>query len=209
MKIETFSNNFLQTNTYFLIQNNDCLIVDPGSNSKQIIKIVEKNQFVVKGVILTHAHFDHFISCNEINLLFNVPLYIHKKGIDLLYDPEKNLSSYMVQIPPLFLNKSINVFEINEETNQIENFLIKIIHTPGHSPEGICLYFKENGFLISGDTLFKSGIGRTDLYNGNEKQLIVNIKSKLFKLPEDTIVYPGHGDKTTIGYEKKYNQFVK
>lgn len=209
MNIDVFSNNFLQTNTYFLIQDNDCFLIDPGSNSKQIIKIIEKNHLIIKGVILTHAHFDHFISCNEINQLFDVPLYIHKNGIEILYDPKKNVSAYVGQIPPLSLDKNIEVIEVNEETKQIGDFQLKIFHTPGHSPEGICLYFKDDKLLISGDTLFKLGIGRSDFYNGNEKQLITNIKNKLFKLPDDTIVYPGHGDKTTIGYEKKHNKYIR
>ena len=89
MIIKTFSNNLLQVNTYFLIKDNNCLIIDPGSNAKKIREIITEGNVNVVGIILTHAHFDHFMSCNELNLYYNIPLYVHPLSIDLLYDPKK------------------------------------------------------------------------------------------------------------------------
>lgn len=209
MIVEIISNNFLEVNTYFLIQDNNCLLIDPGSNTKQIIKIIDKNQLNLKAVVLTHAHFDHFMSCNEINQIFDVPIYIHSKGIELLYDASKNVSDYVPGLTPLVLNENILVKKINEETKDIEGFKLNVFHVPGHSPDSICIYFKDEKIVFSGDALFKLGVGRTDFYYGNEKQLYTNIKNKLFKLPEDTLVYPGHGEHTTIGFERKNNPYIR
>jgi|SRR5690554_5961929 len=209
MIVKTLSNNLLQVNTYFIIDNDKCLIVDPGSNTKKILEIINKEKINVVGVVLTHAHFDHFLSCNEINHYFNVPLYVHPKGIELLYNPEKNVSAFIPHMSLLELDENILVTTINEETKDIAGFKLNVFHVPGHSPDGICLYFKDSKIVFSGDSLFKLSIGRSDFYSGNEKQLIKNIKNKLFSLPDDTIVYPGHGPTTTIGYEKKNNLYLK
>ncbi len=210
MRVEVFSNNLLQVNTYFLIQDdNSCLVIDPGNNVKELMKIIDKKKLNVVGVVLTHAHFDHFLGCNEINLIFSVPLFVHSKSLELLKDPEKNVSSFIPQLKPLVLDDRIEIITINEETKQILNFPVHIYHVPGHSPDSIGLYFKNDSILFSGDALFKNSIGRTDFYYGNEKQLLTNIKNKLFRLPDDTLVYPGHGEKTTIGSEKKYNPYIK
>lgn len=209
MIIKTFSNNLLQVNTYFLINEDKCLIIDPGSNSKKIREIIEQENLTVLGIILTHAHFDHFMSCNELNQYYNVPLYVHPSSIELLYDPRKNVSALIPYVKELILDKNILITTINEDTTNIEGFNVEVIHTPGHSPDGICLYFKEDKALFSGDTLFKLSIGRSDFYLGNEKELITNIKNKIFTLPDDITVYPGHGPKTTIIYEKEHNMYLK
>ncbi|HEY8364109.1 MAG TPA: MBL fold metallo-hydrolase [Haloplasmataceae bacterium] len=209
MRVEIFSNNLIQVNTYFIIKDNKCLLIDPGSNAKKILKFINDECLEVEGVVLTHAHFDHFYSANEILLTLNVPLYVHSKGVEALYDPDKNISSAFRAIIPLKLDKNILVSTINEETRQIGSFKLRVFHVPGHSPCGICLYFPEEKMVFSGDSLFKLSIGRTDFYNGNEEQLLTNIKNKLLRLPEDTIVYPGHGPKTTIGYEIKNNLYIR
>ena len=209
MIIKTFANNLLQVNTYFLIEDNKCLIIDPGSNFKKINEIIMEENLHVEGVVLTHAHFDHFLSCNELFYHYNIPLYVHHKGLELLYDPEKNVSAFIPYMKKLILDKNVLVTTINEETKEIAGFKLKVFHVPGHSPDGICLYFKEDKVVFSGDALFKLSIGRSDFYLGDEKQLITNIKNKLFSLPDDTTVYPGHGPTTTIGYEKKNNLYIK
>lgn len=209
MDIEKMSNNLLQVNTYFLIDNEKCLLIDPGSNHKKIIDIINKKYLNLVGIVLTHAHFDHFIACNTLNETFNVPLYVHKLSVPSLYDPNLNISGFFSAIQNLILNKNIEVIEINEQTKNIETFNVDIFHTPGHSPGSISLYFKNEKAVFSGDALFKNSIGRTDFINCDEKKLIKNIKNKLFKLPDDTIVYPGHGEKTTIGFEKKHNYLIR
>ncbi len=209
MKLEKFNQNYLEVNTYFIIEDNHCLLIDPGSNIKGILKYINNHHLNVLGVILTHAHFDHFISCNEVIKYFDVPLYVHKKANDLLYQGNQNLSSYVPEISSIVLDKNVVVKNINEETKVVEGFKLNVLHVPGHSPDSICLYFKEEKILISGDALFKLSIGRTDFHYSNTKQLLKNIKNKLFRLPDDTMVYPGHGDNTTIGHEKKHNPYLK
>jgi hydroxyacylglutathione hydrolase len=208
MQIEKITTSMLQVNTYFLIKDQKCLMVDPSGDDDKLINFLNKRHLELEGIVLTHGHFDHFISCNNLNIKYNVPLYVYKKEIELLYDGSKNASLFFLRGRQITLDPSVKVIPVNEETHQIGSFDVKIFHVPGHSPGSICLYFKDEQLLISGDTLFKRSIGRGDLYQGNEKQLITNIKAKLMKLPDDTKVYPGHGDETTIGQEKKENHYL-
>ncbi|NLG81351.1 MAG: MBL fold metallo-hydrolase [Bacilli bacterium] len=209
MIVKTFSNNQLHVNTYFMIEDGKCLIIDPGSNAQGILKVVEDENLKVLGIVLTHAHFDHFLACNELNRKLDVPLYIHPNGVELLYDPMKNVSGRFRIYQPLVLHPDVLVSTINEETTEIEGFKVRIFHIPGHSPDGISLYFAREGVVFTGDALFKLSIGRTDFYGGNQEELVQNIKEKLLTLPKDTIVYPGHGPATTIEYELAYNIYIK
>ena len=209
MRVIVSSNNLIQVNTYFVIKDDKCLIIDPGSNVKQISRIIEEEALNVVGVVLTHTHFDHFLGCNEINKMYDLPLYVHPKGVEMLYDSEKNESAGILRARQLRLDTDILVTTINEETKNIASFNVNIFHIPGHSPDGIAIYFKEDKIVFSGDSLFKLSIGRSDFYKGDEKQLITNVKNKLFSLPDDTVVYPGHGPSTTIGYEKKNNPYLR
>lgn len=208
MKIEVLSNNLLETNTYLVIEAEKCLLIDPGSNYQAIKTYINKNYLTLVGVVLTHAHFDHFLSANQVISEYNVPLYVHHKSIPLLYDSELNVSSLMPTIKPLKLAESVEVNTLSEGSTEIDSFQCKVYHVPGHSPDHICLYFEAEETLFSGDTLFKLGIGRSDFLDGNENQLIKNIKNKLLRLPDETVVYPGHGNSTTIGFEKERNYYL-
>lgn len=209
MIVKTFTANQLHVNTYFVIEEGKCLIIDPGSNADGILEVIAKDNLKVLGIVLTHAHFDHFIACNELNRKLDVPLYVHPNGLELLYDPMKNVSGKFRIYQPLILHPDVMVSTINENTTEIEGFKVKIFHVPGHSPDGICLYFEKEGVVLTGDALFKLSIGRTDFYGGNQQELIKNIKEKLLTLPKNTIVYPGHGPATTIEYELAYNIYIK
>lgn len=209
MRIEILSNNLLETNTYIVIKEDKCLIIDPGSNYKDIKTTLNKNYLTPVGVILTHAHFDHFLSASQVALDNNVELYVHTKSIPMLYEPELNYSSLMSIVNPLVLDKKVVVKTLSEGEANINDFNFKVLHVPGHCPDHICLYFKDEEIVFSGDTLFKLGIGRSDFPNGNEKTLLSNIKNKLLRLPDDTVVYPGHSKSTTIRFEKERNTFLR
>ncbi|MDF2700641.1 MAG: hypothetical protein K0Q49_2202 [Haloplasmataceae bacterium] len=209
MQVEQMLTGQLQVNTYFLIKDDKCLLVDPGGNDDRIINFINKKHLELVGILLTHAHFDHFGACNKLNLYYDVPLYIHQNEVSLLYDASQNGSLLFTPSNQLKLNEKVKVIQLTEKDKAIVDFNFNIYHVPGHSPGSICIYFKEEKFVFTGDALFRRGIGRTDFPYGNEKQLINNIKSKIFKLPDDTVAYPGHGDETTIGEEKRSNPNIR
>ncbi|MCS7180426.1 MAG: MBL fold metallo-hydrolase [bacterium] len=166
-----------------------CGIIDPGDEGEKITKFIEKEKLNPFMIINTHGHFDH-IGANH---LFNLPVYIHKNDFEFLKNPEKNLSS-LFDIPYVCKNK---VFIVEEkDVIKIGEINLEVIHTPGHTPGSICLKF--DNILFTGDTIFADGIGRTDFPEGNEGKLIKSIKEKILLLPDEVIIYPGHGESTKL-----------
>jgi len=178
------------------------IVVDPGDNADQIIDFIAKNGIIVKYVINTHCHFDHIGGNKKIVEATKAELLIHESELPLLERAEGSaaLWGFKVEASP-----QPSHFLKDGDTLKIGNIIVEVIHTPGHSPGGICLKFDNK--LISGDTLFAGGVGRTDFPGGDGYALIKSIKEKLFTLPDSTEVYPGHGPSTTIGNEKLYNPF--
>lgn len=178
-------------------------IIDPGTKNKEIINIINDFELEPEKIINTHTHFDHIGGNEFLKKEYNLKIAIHKSEKGFLNNPAKNLSDLLGNeiISPeadLFLEDG-DMIELG--TNQF-----KVIHTPGHSPGGIALYNKDNKILFSGDTIFKTGVGRFDFSSSDKEKLIKSIK-KLLKLDDDVIVYPGHGGKTTIGnFKKIWNQ---
>lgn len=177
----------------------EAALIDPGADYSKIKRIIDKNLLKLKYVVNTHGHGDHIGGDDK----FGVPILIHRLDADFLGSPAKNLSAYFgfslqVSKPDRFL----------EEKDKIEigRLSLEVLHTPGHTPGSICL--KYDNILFSGDTLFYEGVGRTDFPHASEKDLFDSIKNKLFTLPEETRVYPGHGPPTTIAHEKKNNPFL-
>ena len=179
------------------------IIVDPGADYKKIKSRLDKHKLTPAFIINTHGHIDHIGEDTS----FKVPIYIHEKDISLLHDAESNLSKFFSS--PLVIKSDIHPLNDSQDI-RLDQIHLKVIHTPGHTPGGICLLLinPENKILFSGDTLFNSGIGRTDYPGASESLLVKSIKNKLFSLDDDTIVYPGHGPQTTIGREKKENPFL-
>ncbi len=177
----------------------DALIIDPGADYPKIKKIIDKYSLKPKYIINTHGHGDHIGADDK----FNLPVLIHRLDGEFLSSPIKNLSAYFgfslkMPKPERFLE--------DKEKIEIGSIALEVIHTPGHTPGSICL--KYGNILFSGDTLFYEGVGRSDFPDSNEKDLFKSIKEKLFTLSNETIVYPGHGSKTTIGHERKNNHFL-
>jgi glyoxylase-like metal-dependent hydrolase (beta-lactamase superfamily II) len=189
-----------EVNTYLLTNKGFCYIIDPGYISNDLIEDVKKYKLL--GVILTHGHLDHIDAIEN----FNCPIYIHKNDLICLKD-ERYSCYYLSNKRRSYKLENLDIKILDDHS--ILDFAdekIEVIYTPGHTNGSICLKYKDK--LFSGDTLFKGSIGRTDLYGGSYKALSENISSKIFTLPDNTIVYCGHGPTTTIGYEKEYNPYL-
>ena len=202
MKIITIPNGFFQVNTYILHKENICVIIDPGSGTKQILDIINKHSLKPHAIIATHGHIDHIEGAFVLEKEFNIPFYILKEDIPLLDNISMQANLLGLSIP----NIPQNIIELPADKQFIiEEFDFFVLHTPGHSQGSASLLIQNN--LFSGDTLFHNSIGRTDLFGGDFQTILKSIKSKLFVLDPETIVYPGHGDCTTIKNEINTNPF--
>lgn len=195
-----------QTNTWLLWddQSLDAILIDPSAPSVEALQKIIDRKLKVQHIVITHGHGDHIGGIPYFKNMLGSQVAVHTSDAEMLVNNKKNLSEYMGSplepAPADILLKDGDIIRMGSH-------LIQIIHTPGHTPGGICLLAKR--FLISGDTLFEQSIGRTDFPGGSHEQLIFSIKHKLFTLPEDTVVFPGHGPRTSIGIEKKNNPFVR
>ena len=174
-------------------------IVDPGSDSEKIRELLKKEQLTPLFIINTHGHIDHIGA----NCDFDLPIYIHKRDGNFLTNPLLSLAALYGNFKKL--QKATRLLE-DDDIIKIADVSLKVIHTPGHTPGSISLFYDD--ILLSGDTLFADGVGRTDLPYGNSKQISESIKNKLFCLDDSIVVFPGHGEKTTIAQEKRNNTWA-
>ncbi|MFA5155857.1 MAG: MBL fold metallo-hydrolase [Candidatus Omnitrophota bacterium] len=179
------------------------VVIDPGSEKDKIAKVLAKHKLKAVAVINTHGHIDH-IGCDDD---FGVPVYCSEKDAKLLKDSRLNLSGFLSS--PFSVKSAITQLKDNQVIS-LAGIEFKVIHTPGHTPGGICLLVKDEAryVLFSGDSLFRSSVGRSDFEGADGEALINSIKERLLVLPDETVVYPGHGPATTIGYEKEHNPFL-
>ena len=204
MEIHKLITGQLRTNCYLAYdsQASDVIIIDPGDDADYIIrKIADLNKKPSK-IIATHGHFDHILAATELKLAYDIPFLIHKDDEFLLKRLQSTARHFLgVKTDPAPL---ANEYLKEDDEVKTGKYTFKVIETPGHTPGGISLYCKKAKILFAGDTVFeKGGIGRTDFVYANNNQLIESIK-KLLKLPENTIVYTGHGEETTIKEVKSY-----
>ncbi|WP_422485232.1 MBL fold metallo-hydrolase [Gudongella sp. DL1XJH-153] len=180
------------------------IVVDPAGDVEDIMSYITAKGIRVDSIILTHGHGDHIGGVMELKNKLKIPVMVHSADEDMVKNADLNLSTSMpigdVSFKPDILLKDGEIILVGNKE-------IKIIHTPGHTRGGICILM--DNILITGDTLFKGSIGRTDLYGGDFDMLIESIMSKLMVLAEETKIYPGHGEDSTIGFEKKNNPFIR
>lgn len=192
----------LAVNCYLCGDADELIIIDPGSESEKILKIINDNNFKVKYIVLTHCHYDHIGAVYDLKEKLGAEIIVCEKEKSNYLNTSVNLATHFCAgctiAPPDMCVKEGDIIKSGE-------FEFKVIETPGHTSGGMCLY--SGDCLFSGDTLFKLSIGRCDFPTGDMKTLLSSVKNKLFVLPEDTKVYPGHGDSTTIGFEMKNNMF--
>lgn len=196
----------MATDTYILIneQTGECIVTDPAACPAEFLRYFQTEGLKVSAVLLTHGHFDHIMGLDEFCKEYPAPVYAHEDEKSILLDPQRNLSGL---VGKQYSYSGAEYLRDGEEL-ELAGMKLRVIHTPGHTAGGCCYYFYEEDVLISGDTLFNTSIGRTDFPTGSSSQLVRSVKEKLFVLPEETKVYPGHMEETTIGYEKKNNPYV-
>ncbi len=210
LNVRIYSLGPIQTNCYIVSnKKKECLIFDPGEEGNRLVKEIRSQGLKPLAILLTHAHFDHIGAVDILRDTFNVPVYIHASEVDWLSDPLKNGSGKYFELPNYTVKAPLEEHIIRgEQTFEVGEFVFKAVFTPGHSPGSVSYIFEQDGFAIVGDTLFERSIGRTDLIGGNMKELLKSIHDKLLALPEDTIIYPGHGDYTTPAAEMENNPFL-
>lgn len=189
------------TNCYFLTgkDKSKCVIVDPGANAQLLLDKLKENGQTLSYIILTHGHFDHLLALQELRDTTGAPLYIHAADNEMLLDPKKSLTTYVnVETPQKSAEHLFNDGDILDVGGED----LIVMHTPGHTP-GSCCFINGND-MISGDTLFREGTGRYDLWGGSYKDLRASLK-KISALEENYRIYPGHGPSTTLEYEKTNN----
>lgn len=207
MRIGKFVLGPVGTNCYIVSseKNKECFVIDPAACPPEFISYIKDMGMKVKAVLLTHGHFDHIMGLDEFLKEFPVPVYAHEAERELLESAELNSSASMLGQPYTFSGAE---YVTDRQELEVAGFAVQVIYTPGHTAGGCCYYIPAENVLFSGDTLFHGSIGRTDLPTGSMGQLVNSIRDRLFVLPDETKVCPGHMDETAIGYEKKYNPFL-
>lgn len=206
LQLETYTVGPLQENCTLLHDGKQAILVDPGDEAERLLKILKDKSLTLQTIWLTHAHFDHTGAIAEIQeAISDIPVYLHPNDNVLLVNG--HLAAARWEIP--FKQPTTTTLPL--EDNQILRFAgvdVRCLFTPGHAPGHIAFYIPNLKAVIAGDALFRGSIGRTDLPMGNHQQLLDSIRSRLFALPDETVVYPGHGPTTTIGFEKRTNPFL-
>lgn len=211
LHIKSFAFNPFSENTYIVFnENKNAFIIDPGDFSEVENNILNQfiidNELKVQNILLTHAHIDHVLGLQKAFDKYKVPILMHELEKEILDRNPMDANRFGFFFKPFegeisYLNEN-EIISLDEDE-------FKILHVPGHSPGHIAFYSEAQKFIISGDVLFEGSIGRTDLYKGDAQELLKSIREKLFVLEDETKVYNGHGNPTTVGFEKSYNPFFK
>jgi len=206
MKLHTLSLGALSTNCYILADeaSGKAVVIDAPDNADKILAFLNQEGYTLTEIILTHGHFDHILALEALKKATGAPVSIHQNGAVSLNDGINNLCHYVgMDWTPVQPDRLLH----EGDTITVGNLSFQVLHTPGHTSDCICLYGE--GIAICGDTLFQGSIGRVDHPTGNMQQEIDSIQQKLMPLPDETVVYPGHGPSTTIGRERRENPYLQ
>ncbi len=207
MQIMTFVAGPIDANNYLIWDENSMegILIDCSEYREDILDVIKNKNIKIKHILLTHGHFDHVIGVNKMKKALNTTVGINN-GDKALLEHINEFGNFFIGLPEL----EIPEIDFNVSDGDIINvgdMKIKVLYTPGHTEGGVC-YLVNNKYLFSGDTLFKGSYGRTDLFGGNYKKIASSLKDIILKLDDNVIVYPGHGEISDIGYEKKYNEII-
>lgn len=207
MILKVFSVGLIGTNCYICgdEESKKGVIIDPGADAEFIISELKKENLDIEYILITHGHFDHIGALEKVKEFTGAKVLIHEEGVAYLEDAYLNLSKAFFDKEFV---KSADGTLRDGDMIEVGNLSFRVIHTPGHTSDGVNYYEEKNGILFSGDNLFRTSIGRTDFPGGDMHLLVSSIKEKLLSLPEDVVVYPGHGEPTSIGYEKQNNIYL-
>ncbi|MCI8306446.1 MAG: MBL fold metallo-hydrolase [Lachnospiraceae bacterium] len=197
----------IQTNCYIAGDDaaGSCIVVDPGDEADKIIGTARRDGREIAAILLTHGHFDHIGAVGVIRDKCGAKVYACAHEKELLASPSLNLSSGF----PRSMSENADIYVQDGDMVNEAGLSLRVIETPGHTSGGVCYYSETDKVLFSGDTLFEASIGRTDFPTGSAGILITSIREKLYVLPDDVSVYPGHGPYTSIGFEKMNNMYVQ
>lgn len=205
-KIDSRILGMVGTNCYLLCNMDikECVLIDPAESQDEISRMIDESGCSLKGILLTHGHFDHIMAADAVRDKYGVKVYASCDEKNTLEQPHINLG----EAYGLKLSVKADVWHKDGEILKLAGFDIEVLHTPGHTEGGSCYYIREIGVLFSGDTLFCGSVGRTDFPGGSMSEIVRSIKEKVMVLPDDTKVYPGHGEGTSVGYERVNNPFL-
>lgn len=196
----------VSTDCYILYREDtkQAVIFDPADDALRIDSAVKELGLQPEAILLTHAHFDHIMAADELRNKYNAKIYCHEEEVEVAANPGMNLTGRFSNGFALFVDEKLKDKEIIE----LAGFQIQVLHTPGHTKGSACYYLEKEGILFSGDTLFAGSVGRSDFPTGSSAIIIRSVRGTLAALPDETVVYPGHGEQTDIGYEKQHNPFM-
>jgi glyoxylase-like metal-dependent hydrolase (beta-lactamase superfamily II) len=210
LKIDRLILGAFETNCYVVRKDEsatECLVVDTGLDGRELAAFLEEHRLTPVAAVLTHGHADHIVGLAALRLRYpGIKVFIHQLDAPLLADPDANLSGLAGLT---FVTEPADVLLRDGDVIDEAGVRLQVLHTPGHTLGGICLYAEPEAIVFAGDTLFADSVGRTDFFGGDMDQLVESIRTKLFTLPDETAVYPGHGMRTTIGREKRANPYVQ
>ena len=205
MQFKTVITGNIEENCHLIWDKNKyCLVVDPGDDCNRILKVISDNHLTVEKIVLTHGHYDHVGAVNELKDATGATVIAHEEEKDLILNPELSLSRY---ISPDFSIPEVDSYVKEGDVISVGDLSFTVMHTPGHTVGGMCLY--GHGVLFSGDTVFYGTLGRWDFPTGNLSKLVHSITKRIFSLPDDTVIHSGHGPATTVGMEKKQNEVLR
>ncbi|MHB1293487.1 MAG: MBL fold metallo-hydrolase [Anaerolineae bacterium] len=207
MELTVLSVGRLHTNCYLVVSEagREAMVVDPGGDLERILVEVQRARAIVQQVVLTHFHFDHMLAAEGLCKETGAPLAIHQREAELLANPPQLFRAFAPHIP-----EGVQAGRLlhGGDILPVGGVAAHVLETPGHSPGGISLWLPDGPAVLSGDALFYEGVGRTDFPGCSQSVLEESIRTQLFTLPDETVVYPGHGPSTTIGHERQYNPWV-